>query len=93
MNSVKRVLICQNSACAKAGAKDILAIFQDSLVPNVEIIPSSCLGQCGNGPMILVEPDGIWYYQVSTYEVPAVVERHLRRNMPLKSMLYPKFHS
>ena len=93
MSSIKKVLICQNTACAKAGAKEVLVAFQDSLVPNVKIIPSSCLGQCGNGPMVLVEPEQVWYCRVHTSEVPAVVEKHLQQNKPLRGMLYPKFHS
>ena len=89
---IKYVLICQSNACRKSGAAKVLAAFQNHAVPNVTIVPSRCLGQCGNGPMVLVEPDQIWYNRVHPDEVPTVVERHLRGGKPVKAMLYTKFH-
>ncbi len=45
---MRRVLICQNRTCVKAGAKEVLAAFRADLVTDVEIVASGCLGQCGN---------------------------------------------
>ncbi|AFY81501.1 (2Fe-2S) ferredoxin domain-containing protein [Oscillatoria acuminata] len=88
----KRVLICTNRTCRKQGSQKVLAAFQSLPIPDVTIESSSCLGQCGNGPMVLILPDEIWYSQVQPDEVRAVVERHLQRGIPVKGMLYPKFH-
>lgn len=93
MSSPKSVLVCQNTACRKQGATQVLAAFQGFSVPDVEVIASQCLGQCGNGPMVLVTPDKIWYSRVHPDEVPAVIERHLQGGCPVKAMLYRKFHS
>jgi len=92
MLSAKTVLICQSNACRKQGAAKVLAAFQAFSVPDVTISSSRCLGQCGNGPMVLVEPEHIWYCRVQPDEIPAVVERHLRNGKPVIGMLYPKFH-
>ncbi len=92
MVSAKTVLVCHSNACRKQGAAKVLAAFQAHPVPDVSAIASRCLGQCGNGPMVLVQPDRIWYNRVQPDEVPAVVERHLRGGEPIKAMLYPKFH-
>lgn len=89
----KTVLVCQHNACRKAGAAKVLTAFQTSPLSNVKIQPVRCLGQCGNGPMVLVLPDQTWYSKVHADEVPALVERHLQSNKPIKAMLYRKFHS
>lgn len=92
MSSQKSVLVCQNTACRKAGATKVLAAFQASQLADITVIGSRCLGQCGNGPMVVVMPEEIWYGRVHAEEVPAVVERHLRGGCPVAGMLYRKFH-
>nr|WP_199302887.1 (2Fe-2S) ferredoxin domain-containing protein [Oscillatoria sp. FACHB-1406] len=91
-SSEKRVLICQNRSCRKLGSDRVLAAFQCEAIEGVRVEASGCLGQCGNGPMILVEPEEVWYWQVRPSEVPAIIDRHLRGGKPVKGILYPKFH-
>lgn len=90
--SVRQVLVCQSRSCRKQGAAAVLAAFQKIPVTDVTIISSTCLGQCGNGPMVLMMPEQIWYSAVHPSEVPAVVKRHLQCGCPVVSMLYPKYH-
>ncbi len=92
LESSKQVLVCQSRSCRKLGAAAVLAAFQMSPVTDVTVIGSACLGQCGKGPMVLVEPEQVWYSGVHPDEVSAVVERHLRGGSPIATMLYPKFH-
>lgn len=87
---VKRVLVCQNRTCRKQGADKVLAAFQARPVSGVAVVASSCLGQCGNGPMVCVLPDTIWYSQVHPDEVATVVDRHLINGQPVQTMLYSK---
>ncbi|MBW4537532.1 MAG: (2Fe-2S) ferredoxin domain-containing protein [Myxacorys chilensis ATA2-1-KO14] len=87
------VRICQNKSCRKLGAAKVLAAFQAHPVAGVEIESSRCLGQCGNGPMVLVLPEQVWYCRVSPEEVDAIKTRHLINGRPIQSMLYRKFHS
>lgn len=89
----KTVLVCQHNACRKAGAAKVLTAFQTSPLSNINIKPVRCLGQCGNGPMVLVLPEEIWYDKVHADEVPALIERHLQDGKPIKAMLYRRFHS
>ncbi|MBW4440645.1 MAG: (2Fe-2S) ferredoxin domain-containing protein [Plectolyngbya sp. WJT66-NPBG17] len=86
------VRICQHNSCRKQGAAKVLKAFQ-SLAPDDALIePCRCLGQCGNGAMVLVLPDKIWYCRVLPEEVGAIVDRHLIQGQPIKAMLYRKFH-
>ena len=90
--SPRRVLVCQNRTCRQQGSGKVLAAFQGHSVPDVTVIGSSCLGQCGMGPMVKVIPDEVWYNRVHPDEVPAVIKRHLLGGEPIKAMLYRKFH-
>lgn len=86
----KQVLVCQHKSCKRAKAQAVLAAFQAHSLPDWDIVTTSCLGQCGNGPMVVVLPDGVWYGRVHPDEVPALVERHLRGGVPIQAMLYRK---
>ncbi|BAZ48502.1 hypothetical protein NIES4103_11100 [Nostoc sp. NIES-4103] len=88
----KCVRVCQNRTCKKQGAAKVLAAFAALPIPGVIVMASSCLGQCGNGPMLLVLPDMVWYSGVLPEEVPLVVEQHLLGGQRVKQMLYYQFH-
>jgi len=92
LEDYRRVLVCQNRTCRKQGAAKVLAAFQKLSDAGVEVVASSCLGQCGNGPMVLVMPEEVWYCGVCPEEAAAVTEQHLRGGKPVKRMLYRKFH-
>ncbi|MEB3355603.1 MAG: (2Fe-2S) ferredoxin domain-containing protein [Synechococcales bacterium] len=86
------VLVCQNRTCKKGGAATVLSAFQSHAPADVNVVSSGCLGQCGNGPMVLVLPDEVWYCRVRSDEVSAISQGHLREGRPVQSMLYPKYH-
>lgn len=90
--SLKSVRVCQNRTCRKQGAVKVLAAFEALALSGVTVTASSCLGQCGNGPMVLVLPDMVWYSGVRPTEVPLVVEQHLRSGKKVTQMLYHRFH-
>jgi (2Fe-2S) ferredoxin len=84
----RQVFICQGRSCLHDGSKQILKAFQKDAIPHVEIIPCGCLRQCGNGPMVIIEPDDIWYSRVQINEVFLIKEEHLCKNLPVINMIY-----
>lgn len=87
------VLVCQNRTCRKQGGAKVLAAFQAHTKDlAIAIVGSGCLGQCGNGPMVLVKPQQVWYNRVHPDEVASVVKRHLREGEVIEAMLYRPFH-
>lgn len=92
-STVKRtVLVCQNRSCKSFGSQATLKAFQSYSIPHIKVIGSGCLGQCGNGPMVVVLPEEIWYSQVVSEQVKTIVTQHLLGNKPVKSLLYPVKH-
>ncbi|MBW4595033.1 MAG: (2Fe-2S) ferredoxin domain-containing protein [Brasilonema angustatum HA4187-MV1] len=88
----KCVRVCQNRTCRKQGAAKVLEAFEALPTPEVTVTGSTCLGQCGNGPMVLVLPEMVWYSGVRPSEVPLLVEQHLRGGQRVTKMLYHRFH-
>ncbi|MEG4984511.1 (2Fe-2S) ferredoxin domain-containing protein [Microcoleus sp. BR0-C5] len=92
IQSSRQVLVCQNRTCRKQNSAKVLAAFQKLSPSEVEVVASGCLGQCGNGPMVLVLPEEVWYSGVCQEEVATITDQHLRGGKPVERMLYRKFH-
>ncbi len=71
----RTILVCQNKACRKSGSKAVLTAFQNYKISEVPVIGSGCLGHCGNGPMVLVLPDELWYRRVRAEEAIEIMNR------------------
>lgn len=84
--------MCRGRSCRKYGAERVWHNFQQNLPANRQLMSVPCLGQCGNGSMVVVEPEPIWYWQVHPDEVQVIIEQHIIGKSPVKAMLYPKFH-
>ena len=92
-SSKPKIIVCRGRSCRKYDSERVFNNFKQNLPPDVELISVPCLGQCGNGPMVFIESDRIWYSQVHPDEVAKVIQQHLIGKCPVKAMLYPKFHS
>lgn len=74
MSRPDAIVICQHRTCRKQGSANVLDAFAAiALPPEVEVIASGCLGQCGNGPMVLLLPSEILYRRVSPQDVAVIV--------------------
>lgn len=91
-SSKRRIVVCRGRSCRKYNADRVFENFKQNLPAGIDLISVPCLGQCGNGSMVLVEPELIWYSQVHPDEVAVIIKQHIMGNVPVKEMLYPKFH-
>ncbi|GAB3664988.1 CbiX/SirB N-terminal domain-containing protein [Halopiger thermotolerans] len=80
----KHVAVCMNQTCAEMGSPAVLERLRqevrDSEHCDARITRSSCLGRCGDGPMVAVYPDGIWYGDVAGEDAERIVSDHLDRD-------------
>ncbi|MBD1909532.1 (2Fe-2S) ferredoxin domain-containing protein [Leptolyngbya sp. FACHB-16] len=86
------VVVCQNRSCLRSGSDAVLAALQAAAPSGTFVQATGCLGQCGAGPMVLVNPDGIWYCQVDVADVPEIVSEHFEGDRPVQRRLHPRFH-
>ena len=80
----KHVAVCTNRTCAADGSPAVLERLRqaarDSEACDARITRSSCLGRCGDGPMVTVYPDGVWYGGVDAADAERIVSSHLDRD-------------
>ena len=80
----KHVAVCTNQTCAQDGAPAVLERLRqaarDSDQCDARITRTSCLGRCGEGPMVAVYPDGVWYGDLDESDAESIVADHLDRD-------------
>lgn len=85
------VLVCVDPECLKKGAHEVMDAFQDELVAQglideVQVLETSRIGGCANGPEMMVYPEGVHYTGMTPDDIPYLVEEHF-----LKGRLSTKF--
>ena len=58
------------------------------LADRVRVNRSGCFSQCGNGPMVVVYPEGVWYAAVSPADAAEIVDSHLVRGEPVERLRF-----
>ena len=89
----RRVMVCTSAGCISSGAVAIRNAFQKAVgehkLADVRVMGTGCLGPCARGPMVLIDPDDVYYAGLSPDDVPLIVERHLVGNQPVKARTFP----
>ncbi|TGM98368.1 CbiX/SirB N-terminal domain-containing protein [Leptospira yasudae] len=81
-NLKKHIYVCENVDCASKGSISLIhrlrsAIKKHGRQTDFRVSKSSCLGRCGEGPAVVVYPDGIWYQKVDENDAEELVAEHL----------------
>ncbi|MGZ8563861.1 MAG: (2Fe-2S) ferredoxin domain-containing protein [Candidatus Limnocylindria bacterium] len=64
------------------------AVRAADLSGRVRVNHSGCFSQCGNGPMAVVYPEGIWYAALTPADAAEILERHLLGGEPVERLRY-----
>jgi len=64
------------------------AVRSADLAGRVRVNHSGCFSQCGNGPMVVVYPDGVWYAAVTPADAAEIVDSHLLAGEPVERLRY-----
>jgi len=88
-----RILCCAAAGCQASGALEIkrrleLVLSAAGKLAEVEVAPVGCMGLCGHGPLVRIEPEGTVFERVTPADAEEVVSA-LEQGPCEPSLLYP----
>jgi NADH-quinone oxidoreductase subunit F len=81
--------ICGGTGCRAYGAEEVLAAAQDAAHSNgASVRMTGCHGFCEQGPIVTVQPAGIFYAHVQPQDLHEIVSATVARGRVLERLLY-----
>ncbi len=92
----RQVLVCTGPRCAPGASEEIYQTLKTKLKElkvdqqKVRRAQVQCFGVCQGGPILVVQPDGVWYHHVTQEKLVRIIQDHLLNGKPiLEWAFYP----
>ena len=86
------VLVCQGTGCTSSKSDKILLELEKEVkkagLKNIKVDFTGCHGFCEQGPIVIVEPEGIFYAHVKIEDAKDIVHSHLKDGKPVERLFY-----
>jgi len=88
----RTVFVCQGTGCVSGKSIEITEALARAVkeqgLDGIDIDFTGCHGFCEQGPVAIIEPEGIFYTHVTVNDVPEIVTSHLRDGKPVERLFY-----
>ncbi|MEK7267459.1 MAG: NADH-ubiquinone oxidoreductase-F iron-sulfur binding region domain-containing protein, partial [Nitrospirota bacterium] len=88
---IPRVRLCSGTACTATGTPKVLSAMEEEAGKrgiNLDIVKTGCQGLCQKGPVMRVEPQGIFYQKLKPEHAKAIISYTVLGNIPYRQSLY-----
>ena len=88
---VPRVRLCSGTACTATGTPKVVAAIEEEAGKrgiSVDIVKTGCQGLCQKGPVMKVEPQGIFYQKVKPEHAKSIMAYTVQGGLPYRQSLY-----
>jgi NADH:ubiquinone oxidoreductase subunit F (NADH-binding)/(2Fe-2S) ferredoxin/NAD-dependent dihydropyrimidine dehydrogenase PreA subunit len=87
------LMVCAGTGCVSNNSLKIKEALEKEikkrgLKDEILVVSTGCNGFCGQGPIMVVQPDGIFYQFLKEKDIPYLVEEHLLKGRPIKKLMY-----
>lgn len=93
----RHLLVCTGPRCSADGASQALfdslgdklkAAGLNSGALRIKRSRVSCFAACKGGPIVCVQPDGTWYYNVTAENMSRIIDEHLCGGTPVDELVF-----
>jgi NADH:ubiquinone oxidoreductase subunit F (NADH-binding)/(2Fe-2S) ferredoxin/NAD-dependent dihydropyrimidine dehydrogenase PreA subunit len=92
-NGKCEILVCQGTGCVSSKSDRITQAIENEikqlgLSKNVHVKLTGCHGFCQQGPIVIIEPEGVFYAQVKEEDVSEIVKSHIVDGKLVERLFY-----
>ena len=85
--------VCTGTACVANNSFCLIDTLEKELKKRkldkeILIVPTGCNGFCEQGPIMVVQPDGIFYQKLQKKDIAEIIEQHLQQGKIVQRLLY-----
>jgi NADP-reducing hydrogenase subunit HndC len=87
------ITLCSGSACHASRSREVAVSIEEEidrqgLSAEVDIRKTGCHGFCERGPIIVIHPEEICYFQIKPEDVPEIVSQTIKEKKVVERLLY-----
>ncbi|MEW6041953.1 MAG: NAD(P)H-dependent oxidoreductase subunit E, partial [Elusimicrobiota bacterium] len=87
------LMLCAGTGCTAAGSFKVKETLEKELKKNnlhneISVVMTGCNGFCAQGPLMAVQPDGIFYQMLNEENISYLVQEHFLKGRPVKKLMY-----
>ena len=91
------ITLCDGPTCLHKKSKEIVSAIEQELkkhglAEKTGINLSGCLGMCGKGPVMIINPGYVIYGSFAEKDIPEIIEQHLLRKKPVTRFIIDEDH-
>ncbi|MDT8323061.1 MAG: NAD(P)H-dependent oxidoreductase subunit E, partial [Bacteroidota bacterium] len=88
------IQVCGSGTCRSAGADALQRAFEqacedESIRAEIRVVMTGCMGLCGAGPLVRIQPGDTMYVKVTPEDAPRIVREHIIGNVPVAAKSLP----
>ncbi len=89
-------MLCCGKKCEPEGDRSLFQYLKQRIAEEglergenaVRANRAGCLGVCEQGPIMVVYPDGVWYYNLNRENIDRIIEKHFRQGEIVESLAF-----
>jgi NADH:ubiquinone oxidoreductase subunit F (NADH-binding)/(2Fe-2S) ferredoxin/NAD-dependent dihydropyrimidine dehydrogenase PreA subunit len=87
------ITICAGTGCLAGGGQQVIDAFRDELqrqgrADEVDVRTTGCHGFCERGPLVVIQPQGIFYQRLKVKDVAEIVSETIVKGDVIDRLLY-----
>lgn len=87
------IMVCGGTGCVSAESLEIVEAFKEKLIATgydkeITVLKTGCFGFCGQGPIVKIHPDNVFYVKVGLGDVNEIVDEHIIKGRTVERLLF-----
>ena len=87
------ITLCSGSACHASGSREVAVRIEEEIEKQglgaaVDLRKTGCHGFCERGPIIVIHPEEICYFQIKPEDVPEIISETIKEKKVVERLLY-----
>ncbi len=87
------ITLCSGSACNASGSGEVAVAIEEEiekqgLAGQVDIRRTGCHGFCERGPIVVIHPEEICYFNIEAKDIPEIISETIKEKKVVERLLY-----